>query len=110
MSEHGNETVNENGLSSRAGLNFPVSRIHRLHSKRHRCRRVQTRASVYMAAVMEFLAAEILEMSGNVARENGDQRIVSHDVQTAVSNDKEFTRLLSGTTLAGVFIFDRDII
>jgi len=59
---------------------------------------------------MEFLAAEILEMSGIVARGHGDQRIVSHDIQTAVSDDKEFTRLLSGTTLAGVFIFDRDII
>merc|ERR1711988_1581604 len=48
--------------SSRAGLQFPVGRIHRLLRKGNYAKRVGAGAPVYMAAVMEYLAAEILEL------------------------------------------------
>lgn len=60
--------------SSRAGLQFPVGRIHRLLRKGHYAERVGTGAPVYMAAVLEYLAAEILELSGNAARDNKKSR------------------------------------
>jgi len=56
--------------SSRAGLQFPVGRIHRLLRKGNYAARVGAGAPVYMAAVMEYLAAEILELAGNAARDN----------------------------------------
>ena len=50
--------------SNRAGLQFPVGRIHRLLRKGNYAQRVGAGAPVYMAAVMEYLAAEILELAG----------------------------------------------
>ncbi|ODM88557.1 Histone H2A [Orchesella cincta] len=51
--------------SSRAGLQFPVGRIHRLLRKGNYAERVGAGAPVYLAAVMEYLAAEVLELAGN---------------------------------------------
>ena len=52
--------------SSRAGLQFPVGRIHRLLRKGNYSERVNAGAPVYLAAVMEYLAAEVLELAGNL--------------------------------------------
>ena len=51
--------------SSRAELQFPVGRIHCLLRKGNYAERVGAGASVYLAAVMEYLAAEVLELAGN---------------------------------------------
>lgn len=50
--------------SSKAGLQFPVGRIHRFLRKGNYAERVGAGAPVYMAAVMEYLAAEVLELAG----------------------------------------------
>ena len=62
--------------SSRAGLQFPVGRIHRLLRKGNYAERVGAGAPVYLAAVMEYLAAEVLELAGNAARDNKKTRII----------------------------------
>ena len=54
--------------SSRAGLQFPVGRVHRLLRKGNYVRRIGAGAPVYPAAVMEYHAGEILELAGNAAR------------------------------------------
>lgn len=60
--------------SSRAGLQFPVGRIHRMLRKGNYAERVGAGAPVYLAAVMEYLAAEVLELAGNAARDNKKTR------------------------------------
>ncbi|RTG83717.1 histone H2A [Schistosoma bovis] len=71
--------------SARAGLQFPVGRVHRLLRKGNYAERVGAGAPVYLAAVLEYLAAEVLELAGNAARDNKKTRIIPHHLQRATS-------------------------
>uniref|UniRef100_A0A8C4N4H8 Histone H2A n=1 Tax=Eptatretus burgeri TaxID=7764 RepID=A0A8C4N4H8_EPTBU len=87
--------------SSRAGLQFPVGRVHRLLRKGNYAERVGAGAPVYMAAVLEYLSAEILELAGNAARDNKKSRIIPRHLQLlAIRNDEELNKLLGGVTIA----------
>ena len=52
-------------------------------------------AAVYMAGVMEYLAAKILEIAGNAARDNKKSCIIPRHLQLAIQNDKELNKLLA---------------
>ncbi|KAG8916751.1 histone H2A [Tulasnella sp. UAMH 9824] len=80
--------------SAKAGLQFPVGRIHRLLKKGNYAQRIGSGAPVYLAAVLEYLAAEILELAGNAARDNKKARIVPRHLQLAIKNDEELNKLL----------------
>ncbi|XP_067880509.1 histone H2A.J-like [Heterodontus francisci] len=86
--------------SSRAGLQFPVGRVHRLLRKGNYAGRVGARAPVYLAAVLEYLTAEILELAGNTARDNKKSRIIPRHLQLAVRNDEELIKLLGVVIIA----------
>ncbi|CAF0711562.1 unnamed protein product [Brachionus calyciflorus] len=80
--------------SSRAGIIFPVARIHRkLKSMPKAATRVAKGASVYASAVIEYLIAEILELGGNAARENRRTRISPRHLMLAIKTDEELNRL-----------------
>eukprot|EP01116_Phalansterium_solitarium_P012750 TRINITY_DN292_c0_g1_i3.p1 TRINITY_DN292_c0_g1~~TRINITY_DN292_c0_g1_i3.p1 ORF type:complete len:145 (-),score=57.88 TRINITY_DN292_c0_g1_i3:196-630(-) len=86
--------------SFRAGLQFPVGRVHRHLRNGRYAARVGAGAPVYLAAVLEYLAAEILELAGNASRDNKKARIVPRHVQLAVRNDEELNKLLADVTIA----------
>ena len=86
--------------SARAGLQFPVGRIARFLREGRYASRIGGGASVYLAAVLEYLAAEILELAGNAARDNKKARIIPRHVQLAIRNDEELNKLLGGVTIA----------
>jgi len=104
--------------SSKAGLAFPVGRVHRLLRKGNYAQRVGAGAPVYLAAVLEYLAAEILELAGNAARDNKKTRIIPRHLQLAIrksshptirvywiltsllGNDEELNKLLGHVTIA----------
>ena len=86
--------------SVKAGLQFPVGRIGRYLKKGRYAQRVGSGAPVYLAAVLEYLAAELLELAGNAAKDNKKSRIVPRHLLLAVRNDQELGRLLAGVTIA----------
>ncbi|XP_047307538.1 probable histone H2A.1 [Impatiens glandulifera] len=86
--------------SIKAGLQFPVGRVGRYLKKGRYAQRVGSGAPVYLAAVLEYLAAEVLELAGNAARDNKKNRIIPRHLLLAVRNDVELGRLLSGVTIA----------
>jgi len=86
--------------SSKAGLQFPVGRVGRYLKKGRYAARVGSGAPVYLAAIMEYLTAEILELAGNAARDNKKARIVPRHFQLAVRNDEELNKLFGNVTIA----------
>ena len=62
--------------SAKAGLQFPVGRIGRYLRQGKYATRMGAGAPVYLAAVLEYLCAEILELAGNAARDNKKVRLV----------------------------------
>ncbi|XP_063725613.1 histone H2A-beta, sperm-like [Symsagittifera roscoffensis] len=86
--------------SSRAGPQFPVGRIHRFSRKGNYAERVGAAAPIYLAALLEYLTAEILELTGNAAKDNKKSRIMHRHLQLAIRNDEELNKLLHGVTIA----------
>lgn len=86
--------------SKRAGLEFPVGRLERYLRKGNYAERIGTGASVYFAAVLEYLVAELLELAGDAARDNKRSRIIPRHLQLAIRNDSELNELLNQVTIS----------
>ena len=85
--------------SAKAGLQFPVGRIASHLKKGRYAQRIGGGAPVYLAAVLEYLAAEILELAGNAARDNKKSRINPRHIQLAIRNDEELNKMLGMATI-----------
>ena len=90
--------------ASRAGLNFPPTRLLGSikvvrGSSSMISSRVSAKTGAALAAVLELVAAEILEASGNLTLENKRQRINSTYVRMAIQNDPELMYLFGNTII-----------
>ena len=116
--------------SAKAGIQFPVGKVGRLLKKGGYAKRIGAGAPVYLAAVLEYVVAETLELAptqplnfqksvflcfafsrllasgliwieaGNAARDQKRLRITPRHVQLAVRNDEELSKYLSRVTIA----------
>eukprot|EP01070_Trichotokara_eunicae_P008075 Trichotokara_eunicae@DN5632_c0_g1_i1.p1 len=86
--------------SQKAGIQFPVGRIGRYLKAGRYSKRIGGGAPVYLAAVLEYLCAEVLELAGNAAQEYGKNRITPRHIQLAVRNDEELNQFLGQVTIA----------
>ncbi|XP_029555382.1 core histone macro-H2A.1 isoform X5 [Salmo trutta] len=99
-SRGGKKKTTKMSRSTKAGVIFPVGRMLRYIKKGLPKYRVGVGAPVYMAAVLEYLTAEILELAGNAARDNKKGRVTPRHILLAIANDEELNQLLKGVTIA----------
>ena len=57
-------------------------------------REMHRSAPVYLAAVLEYLTAEVLELAGMSCRDNKKKRITPRHITLAVRNDEEINKFL----------------
>ena len=56
--------------------------------------------SIYLAAVLEYLTAEVLELGGDMARVCKRNTIKPRHLMLAIRNDEEINKLLSKVTIS----------
>ncbi|XP_004459354.1 histone H2A-Bbd type 2/3-like [Dasypus novemcinctus] len=88
--------------TSRAELSFSVSHVERLLREGHYAQRLSSSAPVYLAAILEYLTATILELAGNEARNSGMRRITPQLVDMAVHNNALLSGFFDTTTVSQV--------
>ena len=88
-------------LSSRAGLIFPVGRVSSMLRGGRFAKRVSAASGVYMTAVLEYLVAEVLELTSKYAASRNRRRVSPRDICVAVRHDRDVGSLLKDVTVAG---------
>ena len=90
--KHG-RNVQKKSRSKRAGLILPVGRCSRLLRKGKYAPRIGGDAAIYLTAVLEYLSAEVLEISGIAAQDNHCKRITPRHLHLAVRGDTALNEL-----------------
>ena len=79
--------------TSKAGLQFSVSRMALFLRGTSRSERVTKQALVYLAAVLEYIVVEILELAGNRALDHKKRRTRTTDIREGIRHDQELKEL-----------------
>ena len=81
----------------RAGIVWGVGRTASALRKGRFSERFGKGAAIFMAAVLQYLTSEILEMAGDIASEKKNSIIRPAYIQTAIRNDEELVKLFALT-------------
>ena len=84
--------------SAKAGLVFPVARVNRRLMENKTTKRVGAGAPIFMTAVIELFAAEILDVAITEMTSGTEKRLrlAPTDVLRAIRNDRSLNKALNG--------------
>jgi len=86
--------------STRADTLFPVGRLNRYIKQGRYADRVGKSAGAFMAAVLDYLTGEILELAGNICAEAGRKTIAPKHINVGIRHDEELAKLIINTTIS----------
>jgi histone H2A len=81
--------------SKKCGTLYPVSRLNRYLKQGRYSDRVGKSAGAFMAAVLEYLTAEILELAGDLMHDQGKKIIMPRHINLGIRQDEELAKLVS---------------
>jgi len=82
-------------IAGKAGLQFSISRTRAVMREALRGLRLGAGAPIYAAAVLEYMAAEVLELAGNAAKDMMVKRITPRHITLAIRGDEELDHLFA---------------
>nr|QKS02548.1 histone H2A.X2 [Crypthecodinium cohnii] len=88
-------------LQDRCNLTLPIGRFTKQLKRGGYAKRVAVGGSVFLTSVIEYVTAEILELAGNAAKDQGKNRILPRHIQLAIRSDEELNKYMSNVTIAG---------
>ncbi|WWC69745.1 uncharacterized protein I206_103688 [Kwoniella pini CBS 10737] len=86
--------------SIKSGLTFPVTRVRKYLVRGRYAHTIQWSAAICMAAVLEYLTAELLEVAGDTTHDHKKKTISPRYIQLAIQTDKELGDLLPKVVIA----------
>ena len=94
-------------ISGRTGLSFPTGRVWndmkcKMHEYDKSIESVSPDAAVYLTAVIEYILAEVLELSGNACRRRKKYRIQPQDIYQCIYEDDELQRLCTNNLFKSI--------
>jgi len=87
--------------SAKAGITFPVGRVATLLRKGKYAARYGRASPVFIAAVLEYLTAELVQVAAAAAKDAGKKRLTPRYINLGIRADDEFNNLLSGAVISG---------
>lgn len=95
---HQNELKKRTGIKEKAGLIFPVGRILTLMKKGRYADRISPQSAIGVATVLEYLTAELFELSGDICF-NSERKMTSsiikpRHITLAIRGDTEMSQAL----------------
>lgn len=86
--------------SDRAGIVFPVGRVHKLLKQGKYANRIGDNAPVFLAAALNYLVSEVCDLAATAAMDNRKKRISPRHITMAIRKDEELNELLKDVTIA----------
>ena len=86
--------------STRCDLAFPVGRCTSMIKRGRYADQTGVGAGIFMAAVLEYLTSEIMELAGENCKVEKKTRITPRHIQLAVRNDPEINKLMCEAMIA----------
>eukprot|EP01083_Nonionella_stella_P178159 628611_1 len=96
-------------INKRSGLTIPVQRVKRdlTSNSANSWSRISVTAPIYLAAVLEYTVAEVLELSGNCAKDYKKRTIAPRHIMLGIKTDDELNTLCQDVIFPGTGTLSR---